>query len=133
MTNGATRFEPNRLPGYSEADLITEIRRVVIEEFQGHIPNSTEFQRVSRVSLGSILRKFGNYSAAMAKAGFAYPKRQCSVSRQKYTVEKVLSNLRDVLIRAEGNEFSVDFYRKNGGLLSRQSIKNIAQPSHRLK
>jgi hypothetical protein len=120
------RFKPKRLAGYTEADLIEEMRRVVTEEFQGRIPNSTEFERVSRVSLGSILRKFGNYSTAMAKAGFAYPKRQCSVSRQKYTAEQVWGNLRDVLIRAGGNEFSFDFYRKNGGLFyAHDSIKNI--------
>lgn len=120
------RFKPKRLAEYTEAGLIKEIRRVVTEEFQGRIPNSTEFESVSRVSLGSILRKFGNYSEAMAKAGFAYPKRQCSVSRQKYTAEQVLGNLRDVLIRAGGNEFSFDFYRKNGGLFNaHDSIKNI--------
>jgi hypothetical protein len=96
------RFKPKRLAGYTEADLIEEIRRVVTEEFQGRIPNSTEFQSVSRVSHGSILRKFGNYSAVRAKAGFAYPKRQCSVSRRKYTAEQVLSNLRDVLLHAGG-------------------------------
>ncbi len=128
MTNGATRFEPKRLPGYSEANLLQEIRRVVEEEFQGHVPGPDQFKRASRrVGITTLYRRFGSYQAAMAKAGFTYTKtdikRQYLGRKLKYTDEQLLSNLRDVLIRAEGYEFSLDFYRKNGGL-SEKSIKN---------
>ena len=124
MTNGTVRFEPNKLIGYSDADIVKEIHRVV-EAFQGDIPNSTQFKRVSRVSLNVIQRRFGSYAKALETAGFSYTKR-CSVSRRKYTVEQILDNLREVLSRAEGYEFSENFYRENGGLFkTRTTIKNI--------
>lgn len=124
MTNDVMSFEPNRLTGYSESDLINEIRRVV-GEFQGEIPNSTQFESVARVSLSLIKSRFGSYAKALEKAGFAYTRRS-SISRCKYTPEQVLDNLRKVLSCAGGYQFSLEFYRENGGLFkSRGSIRNI--------
>lgn len=117
-------FEPRKLTGYSEEDLLDEIRRVV-EAFGGVVPNSVEFRRSSRVGLSTIRRSFGTYEKALEKAGFSYKKR-VSVSRRKYSQEEVMSNLREVVARSGGYEFSLDFYRKNGGLFkSRTPIKEI--------
>lgn len=124
MTNDVVRFEPNKLTGYSESDIINEIRRVV-EEFKGEIPNSTQFETIARVSLNSIFRQFGSYAKALEKAGFAYT-RKYSVSRRKYSPEQVLDNLREVLARADGYQFDLKFYTENGGLFkSRSSVRNI--------
>lgn len=124
MTNKVLRFEPNRLTGYAESDLINEICRVV-ELFQGEVPNSTQFKSVARVSLNSIQRRFGGYAKALEKAGFTYTER-CSVSRQKYTSEQVLANLREVLAHNDGYQFDLKFYKANGGLFkSYGSIRNI--------
>jgi hypothetical protein len=64
-----TRFEPNRLPSYSEVDIINEIRRVV-GLLDGRVPNPTKFERVARMSLMPIYKRFGDYANAIEQAGF---------------------------------------------------------------
>jgi len=126
MENNVNIFKPKRLASYTDEDLIEEIKRVVNEEFQGRIPNTTEFEKVSRVGKTTIYRKFGSYIKAMEKAGFTYTKPKISASRTRYTAEQVLSNLSQVLERAGGYEFSLEFYRTNGGLFkSGEAVKSI--------
>ena len=122
MTSNTVRFEPKTLTSYTDNDIVDEIKRVV-GTFDGEIPNSTQFKRISRVSLQSISRRFGSYAEALKKAGFTYTKRSYSVSRRKYTREQILSNLQEVLRRADGYAFSLKFYTENGGLnISRKTI-----------
>ena len=115
------RFNPKRLPGYTEADIIQEIKRVVLEEYKGVVPTRNEFARVSRVHLSTVEVKFKSYTEAVGKAGFTYT--------EKYSIEKVKSNLCEVLKRTEGFYFTYDFYRKNGGIYSVKTIKSILHAS----
>jgi hypothetical protein len=118
-------FKPNRLPSYSEADLIREIIRVVRVEYQGKVPNTTQFEKRARVSLTSIYRIFGSYPNALAKAGFSYKTRTYSVTRRKLTPEAVNSSLREVLKKSNGNYFTYQFYRTNGGAYAVDTIKSV--------
>ena len=65
------KFQPKRLTGYSESDLIQEIRRVV-NECGGVVPNRKQFFCIARVWPTTIANKFGSYEQAIRKAGFAY-------------------------------------------------------------
>jgi len=118
------QFQPKRLAGYSELALIQEIRRVVVEEFGGEVPDRKQFARVARVWLTTITKKFGSYEQAIRKAGFAYTDRRAR-PRVKYTVEQVKANLREVLNRAGGRPFSRYFYRQNGGYYGDATVKSI--------
>src|SRR5580698_125933 len=118
-------FSPKRLPEYTQADLLREIVRVVCDECQGKVPNSTEFKKIARVSLNSLRRRFGGYREAVTKAGFAYPVRTYSVSRRKITAEAIKDSLRGVLIKSSGDFFTYDFFRANGGLYAIGTIKSI--------
>lgn len=124
MNFGATQFKPNRLTSYTEDAILEEVHRVV-SHFKGQIPNTAQFKSASRVSLSQIRRQFGTYRQMLEKAGFSSPaKRHYSVSRKTYSEEEVLENLKSVLERANGNMFSLAFYKANGGLFaSRESIK----------
>ncbi|HEY4328823.1 MAG TPA: hypothetical protein VGN88_03740 [Phycisphaerae bacterium] len=93
--------------------------------FDGRIPNSTQFQSAARVSLPVIFKTFGTYAKALAEAGFTYKKRTYSTARRRFKPEQVLANLREVLARSDGYEFTFDFYCKNGGLFkSQESIRS---------
>jgi hypothetical protein len=111
------KFQPKRLAGYSEADIIQEIRRVVLEEYGGVVPSRKQFARVARLHPTTVTIKFGSYEAAVRKAGFAYT--------EKYTVEQVKFNLCEVLKRANGHCFSQDFYQKHGGSYNVTTVKSI--------
>lgn len=110
------KFQPKRLTGYSESDLIQEIRRVV-QECGGVIPSRKEFARIARIHPTTITIKFGSYPQAVRKAGFDYT--------EKYTAEQVKANLSEVLKRANGYCFSQDFFQKNGGVYSVKTVKSI--------
>lgn|GEM_PF-367798 len=111
------KFQPNRLAGYSEADIIQEIRRVVLEECKGVVPSLREFARVARIHPRTITTKFGGYRQAIRQAGFEYA--------EKYAAEQVKANLLEVLKRANGHWFNRDFYQKHGGRYSVKTVKSI--------
>ncbi|MEI7482861.1 MAG: HNH endonuclease [Elusimicrobiota bacterium] len=115
------QFKPKRLSGYTEADIIQEIKRVVLEEYKGVVPTRKEFARVARLHLSTVWTKFGSYEEAVRKAGFTYT--------EKYSIEQVKSNLCEVLKRADGYCFTYDFYRKNGGVYSVKTVKSILRTS----
>jgi len=111
------QFKPKRLAGYTEADIIQEIKRVVLEEYGGVVPTRNEFASVARLGLSTVEVKFGSYKEAVRKAGFAYT--------EKYSIEQVKSNLCEVLKRTDGYYFTYNFYRKNGGVYSSKTVKSI--------
>ena len=112
------KFQPKRLAGYSESDLIQEIRRVV-DECGGTVPSLTAFFKAARVSLPTIQTRFGSYAQAIQKAGFNYKDH-----RDKYTPERIKADLCEVLSRAGGYKFTYQYYRKNGGNYSNTTIKS---------
>ena len=113
-------FKPNRPPDYSEDELIKEIQRVIHDEFRGVVPSQTRFLQCARISYWTIKSKFGTYQNAIKKAGFSYED-----SREKFTPERIVSDLRSALNIANGYSFTFSFYKNNGGLYSVQTIKSI--------
>jgi len=108
------KFQPKRLTGYSESDLIQEIRRVV-QECGGVIPSRKEFACIARIHPTTITIKFGSYPQAIRKAGFDYT--------EKYTAEQVKANLSEVLKRANGYCFSQDFFSEKWRYLQRKNCE----------
>lgn len=117
-------FQPKRLTGYSEEDVIQEIRRVVLEECGGVVPSRTQFARVARIWLTTICKKFGSYEQAIRKAGFDYTD-QHARPRAKYTIENIKASLREVLKHAGGRAFSRRFYLGHEGCYSERTIKSV--------
>jgi len=115
------QFKPKRLAGYSEADILQEIKRVILEEYGGVVPTRQEFARVARLHPITVTVKFGSYEDAVRKAGFTYT--------EKYSIEQVKSNLCEVLKRADGYYFTYEFYRKNGGGYCNTTITSILHTS----
>jgi len=111
------RFEPNRLTGYSQTDILQEIRRVIQHECKGVVPSRTEFARLARLHPITITQKFGSYGDAVRQAGFVY--------LEKYNPDQVRANLLEVLKCAGGYRFSQDFFQHNGGTYSVKTVKAI--------
>src|SRR2546425_6632191 len=111
MKTPSTRFSPERLSDYSESEIIKEIRRVVLDECGGVVPNRDQFEKLSRVTHWTIAKRFGSFSEGIRQAGFTEHKQ---IPRPIITLEQVKSNLLEVLERAKGNSFTQDYYCKNG-------------------
>jgi hypothetical protein len=121
VSQSRTHFKPSRLAEYSESAIIAEIQRVIRDEFGGIVPTRDQFESRSRVSHPTIARWFGTYRAGIRAAGFAVHKQ---LPRPKISKEEVLTNLREVLRRADGERFSQEFYRKNGGAYCEEVVKD---------
>lgn len=121
MPNSAKRFTPDRLSDYSESEIIDEIRRVILDECGGIVPNRDRFESLARVSHWTIAKRFGSYSKGILKAGFTAHKQ---VPRPIITEEQVKANLFEVLKRANGHYFTQDFFRKNGGTYCEEVVKS---------
>jgi len=116
MPNSSKRFTPDRLPDYSESEIIKEIRRVILDECGGIVPNRDCFERLARVSHPAIAKRFGTYTEAIRQAGF-------TPLRPTITAEQVKTNLVEVLERANGYCYTRTFYRKNGGAYCVKVVK----------
>jgi 5-methylcytosine-specific restriction endonuclease McrA len=108
------RFEPNLPKKYSDSELLEEIRSVVRRN-SGIVPSPTEFSRLSRISRNTIKNRFRGYKNAIEQAGFAYVER--------YTPEKIETDLRNILALAGGFRFSHDLYKKHGGQYADKTIR----------
>jgi hypothetical protein len=110
--NPAMRFQATGLRGYDDAEILKEIRRVVVEEFGGTPPTSPAFDKSSaRVSRRTLRMKFGTYAKAMSAAGFAYTGITSAPS-----AETLWDDLLRVLKASGGQEFSKTFYVRHGGV-----------------
>ncbi|MDO8630614.1 MAG: HNH endonuclease [Phycisphaerales bacterium] len=120
VSDSAKRFIPDRLTGYSQSEIIAEIRRVVLEEFGGIVPSRDHFEKLARVSRVTIAKRFGTYREGLRQAGFTAHKPN---PRPIFTAEQVKTNLLEVLNRAKGYYFTQDYYRKNGGAYCEEVVK----------
>lgn len=112
------RFEPKRTSGkISDDELLQEIARVV-RLFGGETPTQAEFIKKFEYSMYPIRRRFGSYKKALEHAGFKPPE-------SKYTRQRVIEDLKRILSLSEKFAFSGDFYKKNGGLYSVETVKSI--------
>lgn len=113
-------FVPTRLLDYSEQSILAEIRRVVLEECGGIVPERDRFEKLARVSHWTIAKRFGSYTNGIQQAGFSLHRQ---IPRPIVTKEQVEVSLLEVLKRAGGHCFSQSFYRRNGGTFCEETIK----------
>lgn len=109
-------FEPSRLVSYDREGMLVEIRRVVLQHFDGQSPSHKEFNRFSRVHSATIVNQFGSWKAAMQAAGIEYV-------RGSVKTADLLADLRAILQKAGGTYFTEEFYRRNGGRYSVKTLK----------
>jgi Homing endonuclease associated repeat/HNH endonuclease len=115
------QFQVSGLPGYSDTELLEEIRRVVEGEFAGVPPNPTMFAQRSRVSVSTLRKRFGgSYASALAKAGFNY-----APVGVNPPLDQVKDNLLQVLRRSGGERFSQEFYVSHGGTFKLGLVKRL--------
>jgi Homing endonuclease associated repeat/HNH endonuclease len=120
MPRTSVRYTASRLLNYSESEIVKEIRRVILDECSGKIPNQTRFLEIAKISHWIIKTKFGTYAQALQKAGFIYVD-----AREAFTPELILNTLHEVLRRTNGYCFSHRMYRQHGGSYSFNTIKAI--------
>jgi len=119
MSNPEKTFVPTRLPDYSEQSILAEIRRVVIEECGGIVPERDRFEKLARVSHWTIAKHFGSYTNGIQQAGFSLHQQS---PRPIVTKKQVEASLLEVLKRAGGYCFSQSFYRRNGGTFCEETV-----------
>lgn len=122
----STIFRPNRLANYDEESILSEIRRVINEYFQGKPPRIDEFEKLSLVRGKAIRNRFGTWAEAVKKAGFEYRGKNYAhivLKRAKFSKEQMLSDLQRVKELNGGKYFSRSFYKANGGKYCGETLK----------
>ena len=66
------RFEVKFLPDQSEKSLLDELRRIAEQCGRPFLSKGIFKQRSDRISVATVLRRFGSWQAALEKAGLAY-------------------------------------------------------------
>ena len=120
MSDPEKTFVPNRLSDYSEQSILAEIRRVVLDECGGIVPDRDRFEKLARVSHWTVAKRFGSYRNGIQRAGFSLHRQR---PRPIITKEQIDANLLEVLERANGHWFSQSFYRHNGGAYCEETVK----------
>ncbi len=132
VTIMSTVFRPNRLLSYDDSSILTEIRRVITEHFQGKPPPKKEFDRFSMVKSWAIRKHFGSWANAIQKAGFEYQGtnyEHIDLRRAKYSEDQMLADLHRLKDLNGGRYFSQSFYMANGGRYSVKTLKKHFQSS----
>jgi hypothetical protein len=122
----ATVFRPHRLHSYDEGSILAEIKRVITQHFGGIPPRIEDFDKVSLVRSSSLRRHFGTWANAIRKAGFDYHGKnyeEMDLRRANYSEELMVSDLQRVKEMNGGQYFSQDYYLRNGGRYSVNTLK----------
>jgi len=117
----STIFQPNRLANYDDESIISEIRRVINEYFQGKAPREDEFEKYSLVKGSTIRRKFGSWTEALQKSGFDYKSK--NYIDPKTAKEPMMSELQRVKELNGDKYFTRLFYEANGGKYSGKTLQ----------
>jgi hypothetical protein len=131
-TTMSTAYRPNRLSSYDESSILTEIKRVIVEHFQGKPLSCEEFERFSMVKGVTIRKRFGSWANAIRKAGFEYQGtdyEHLDLTRARYSEDQMLADLQRVKDLNGGRYFSQSFYMANGGKYSVKTLKKHFQSS----
>lgn len=115
-------FRPKRLTSYDNESLINEIKRVLSKHFSNRVPSMKDFNKYSMVFSGTIAKRFGSWANAMEKAGFKYDKSPLIISEMM----KDLKRMKDL---NHGEYFTQDFYTKNKGKYSIETLKKYLDGS----
>lgn len=111
-------FEPNKLLNYDDNSLVEELKRVYLKYYNSLQMTTKQFNKYSRVSASTVAKRFGSWFLALEKADLVKlgAIRNITTSEIKKDIEKVIS-------LNNGEYFTQDFYKNNGGLYSESTIK----------
>jgi hypothetical protein len=109
------KFEPNKLLNYDDSSIIAELKRVYLNHFDGKQMTTKEFNKLSRVSAGTVIKRFTSWNNALKMAGI---KNLNEISKPiiKADIERIV-RLKD------GKYITLEFYKNNGGRFSKPTIK----------
>jgi hypothetical protein len=121
-------FRPNRLANVNEESILSEIKRVINQHFQGKLPRQKEFEKFSLVKSRTICKFFGSWGEAIKKAGFEYKRKIYEFSiidhhKCKFTKEQMIADLERIKQLNGGKFFSRPFYQANGGKYCTKTLK----------
>lgn len=109
------KFEPNKLLNYDDSSIIAELKRVYFNHFDGLQMTTKEFDKLSRVSAGTVIKRFTSWKNALKAAGIAIFN-EISKPIIKTDIEKAIR-------LNNGQYITFLFYKNNGGKFSESSIK----------
>lgn len=110
------KFEPTRLPEYSDEGLASEIGRVA-DLVGGPSLSTAEFKAHARVGLTTLRRRFGGWREALGAAGLAHLYNEVPAVRisptlgRTWTRENVITELQRVASLLGRNTVTVDDFR----------------------
>lgn len=94
-----TVFRPNRLASNDEDSILAEIKRVIVQHFNGNPPPREEFDKFSMVKSWAIRKRFGSWANGIQKAGFEYRGKNyegVDLRREKYSEELMIADLQRI-------------------------------------
>ena len=110
-----SKFEPNKLLNYDDISIISELKRVYNSHFEGRQMTTKEFDKFSRVSAGTVIKRFTSWNNALKIAGIQ-TLNEISKPIIKADIERI--------IRLKNGEYiTLEFYKNNGGRFSKPTIK----------
>ncbi|MCZ2483313.1 HNH endonuclease [Aquirufa nivalisilvae] len=109
------KFEPNKLLNYDDSSIIAELKRVYFNHFDGLQMTNKEFDKLSRVSAGTVIKRFTSWNNALKAAGISIFN-EISKPIIKTDIEKAIR-------LNNGQYITFVFYKNNGGKFSESSIK----------
>ncbi len=111
-------FEPNKLLNYEDNSLLEELKRVYFKYYNGLQMTTKQFDTYSRVSASTVAKRFGSWFLALEKGDLV----KLGAIRN-ITISEIKKNIERVILLNKGEYFTIDFYRKNGGLYSESTLK----------
>lgn len=114
-------FEPNKLLNYDNESIINEIKRVYFKYFKNKRMRTKEFSQYSRVSVDTIIKRFGSWISALQEAQI-YSGEKTIEKKKQIAFSEIKKDLERVIKIKQGKHFSYKFYKQNGGKYSYPTI-----------
>lgn len=118
------QFELNRLVSYGEADIVSEIRRVA-GLVRSEVLTRRAFDRHSKVSSSTVVRKLGSWESALARAGLAhrYAERTVTEKMRRQTTRtmtnhQLLQEMRRVAAERGGGILTAEEFNRRAAVNS---------------
>lgn len=111
-------FEPNRLLSNDDISITEELKRVYFKYYDGLQMTTKQFDKYSRVSARTATIRFGSWFLALEKADLVK-----FGAIRNITTSEILKDIERVILLNNGEYFTMDFYKKNGGLYSESTLK----------
>lgn len=118
------KYEPSRITGYTDEEILCEIKRIVAQFFNGRCPTIKEFDRHARVHSATVRQHFGSWANGIEQAGFHYSRRILATPDDENAVLNDLNTFRE---KTEGLYFGKSAYVNNGGKYSPDGLLKFFQ------